>query len=133
MRHPSSIDNMLDSSRSRLRSDDGSALVELIAWMTLVAVPLLGLAVFAVRVDQGFAAVQNMSRELARQTSIGLDASSAVADLAADYGFQAADFGVSNGCALADAQGNCQVIRVTVQALAMSMVPAATTLMAVNE
>lgn len=132
MRHPSSTDAVQLGTGNRVRSEDGSALVELIAWMTLVAVPLLGLSVFAVRVEQGFAVVQNMSRELARQASIGLDASSAVTDLAADYGFQASDFGVSNSCAVSDAEGNCQVVRVTVRSLALPMVPPATTLMAVN-
>lgn len=133
MRHPNSTDAVQFDTGNRLRSEDGSALVELIAWMTLVAVPLLALCVFAVRVDQGFAAVQNMSREIARQSSIGLDASSSVADLAADYGFQSADFGVSNSCALSDAEGNCQIVRVTVRSLALPMVPPAITLMAVNE
>jgi hypothetical protein len=100
--------------------------------MTLVAVPLVGLSVFAVRVELLFAAVQNMSRELARESSIGLDASAQVTELAEDYGFQASDFAISKSCALADAAGACEIVRVTVSSLALPMVPPATTLMAVN-
>lgn len=133
MRHPNSTDSMQGCTRSRLLAEDGSALVELIAWMTLVAVPLLGLDVFAVRVEQAFAVVQNMSRELARESSIGLDASLAVADLATDYGFQSSDLGISNSCVVSDAAGNCRIVRVTVRLLSLPLVPPATTLMAVNQ
>lgn len=132
MRHQNSTETVLGTLGHRLLAEEGSALVELIAWMTLVAVPVLGLSVFAVRVEQGFAVVQNMSRELAREAAIGLDAASAAVDLAADYGFQASDFAISNLCAVSDAAGNCQVVGVTVRLKSLPVVPPATTLMAVN-
>ena len=111
-------------------AEEGSALVELVAWLALVAIPTLLLSVQAVRVNQAYAATQSIARELAREASLGLDYGSTLPELAADYGLGANDFRVTVECA--NGQSACGAYRAKVAAVAYRFLPVATSTMLVT-
>ncbi|MEY4296580.1 MAG: hypothetical protein RL016_426 [Actinomycetota bacterium] len=121
MRHPKTIS---------VRSEEGSAMVELIAWLGLVAVPLLIAGVTVVRIEQAYAATQTIARELAREASLGLDYSRSLNALAGDYGLDAASFSVQVDC-VSPAQP-CPAMRAAVVAKQYAFLPVATATMLVT-
>jgi hypothetical protein len=121
MRHPKTIS---------LGSDKGSAMVELIAWLGLVAVPLLIASVTAIPIEQAYAATQNIARELAREASLGLDYASSLNALAGDYGLDATSFSVRVEC-MSSTQP-CPAMRATVVAKQYAFLPTAKSTMLVT-
>ena len=121
MRHPKTIS---------VRSEEGSAMVELIAWLGLVAVPLLIAGVTVVRIEQAYAATQTIARELAREASLGLDYASSLNILAADYGLDAAAFSVRVECI--SSSRPCPAMRASVSAHDYAFLPTATSTMLVT-
>ena len=105
-------------------------MVELVAWLALVAIPILLLSVQAVRVNQAYAATQSIARELAREASLGLDYDSTLPLLAADYGLRTTDFSVIVECA--NGQSACGAYRAKVAAVAYRFLPVATSTMLVT-
>jgi hypothetical protein len=121
MRHPKTIS---------VRSEEGSAMVELIAWLGLVALPMLIASVTAIRIEQAYAATQTIARELAREASLGLDSSSSLSALAGDYGLDATAFSAKVDC-VSPAQP-CPAMSASVVAKQYVFLPAATATMLVT-
>ena len=80
---------------TNLAEERGSAIVELVAWVALIAVPLLLLGVQAVRFEWLYTASQNLAREIVREASLGVDYLAALPELTADFGLTPADFAVT--------------------------------------
>lgn len=113
-----------------LRAEAGSAMVELIAWSTLVAIPLLLLGIAAARAEQAYTATQSLARELAREASLGLDYTQSTPILAADFGLTASDFEVAVAC-VTDQQP-CRAFVAHVGARAYRFIPMAASTMLVT-
>lgn len=132
MPHPNSIDVTWPIRTLEPRAEDGSAIVELVAWLALIAAPVLALCVYAVRFETAFSVVQNLAREVSRENALGLDVSPAITELAADFGLSAADFDIRSECVAADAAGTCQIQKTSVKYRPLGAVPTAVALMGVN-
>lgn len=131
MPHPNSTELTLQTRSLDLTTDDGSAIVELVAWLALVAAPVLGLSVYAIRVETAYSVVQNLAREVARENALGLDVSPAISELSADFGLSAADFDIKSECVVAEADGTCQIQKTSVAYRPLTAVPTAVALMGV--
>ena len=133
MPHPNSTEVTSQKRSLNLRSEDGSAIVELVAWLALVAAPVLGLSVYVIRVETAYSVVQNLAREVARETALGLDTAPTIPELAADFALSATDFDVRTECVVADADGTCQIQKTSVKYRPLPGVPTAVALMGVTQ
>lgn len=116
------------SSIERLESDAGNALIEFVAWLALVSLPLLATATSVLRAEAYFAAAQAMAREGARSASLGHSIDPAA--LAGGFGVPAGDFKVSSACVSLGA--GCDLIRTSVSVPSMPQLPTAVALFRVQ-
>lgn len=129
MPHPNRIKSPWWHREPMLRAADdrGSAMIELIFWVAGLAIPILLGSVGAIRVEQTYAATQNIAREIVREASLGLDYRSGLSALAADYSRDPSEFVVTVSC-LAPASP-CEIYATTVSSKTFPFLPSAVAVM----
>ena len=72
--------------------------IELIGWFAFLMLPLLLLVLAGLRAELTFAAGQNIAREIARQSSMGLSTQGVLQEVAADFSVDPARFRATVAC-----------------------------------
>ena len=115
MRHQSSTSrSQCGKALGQLGKAEGSGSIELVVWLALVALPMLGIVVAAVRFETSLAASQAIARELAREASLGRAYQAALADLAADFGLAPSQVDARVAC-VAGGGIDCELVRASVR------------------
>lgn len=86
------------SIESAWREESGNVAIELIGWFAFLMLPLLLLVLAGLRAELTFAAGQNIAREIARQSSMGLSTQGVLQEVAADFSVDPARFRATVAC-----------------------------------
>ena len=115
MRHQSSTSRIkCGRALGHLGKAEGSGSIELVVWLALVALPMLGIVVAAVRFEASLAASQAIAREMAREASLGLAYQNALPALTADYGLAPSQVDARVACVAGGSIG-CELVRANVR------------------